>query len=419
MNRSQLASKQETIKGAIRGILERMNAEQRETFTAEERPEFARLEGELKEVTEKLQQLQEDADRIASINRNLAPAAFSADGKGSIGERFINAKAWQEWIGRFPGRMIPDGAKHLMSPPVEFRSLLKELITGAGSTSAGAFVVPEDTGIYEPLGRYPRTLLDLISRGGTSSDSVSYVRQTRRVQEAAPVPEANITTFTGGIGQVSGAKPEGRMEFAQVLESVKTIAVWIPATKRALSDAAQLRTLIDQDLREDTLEELERQIYSGDGTGENFTGIVNTANVLNQAWDVDVFRTARLAKLDVEVMGRTQPTAFVLHPSDWAVIELTRDGENRYYYGGPLSIGEKRLWGLPVVTSMAVTEGTGLVANWRKARLWDREAATISMSDSHNDFFTRNMVAILCELRAAFGITLPGGFCKFATRSGT
>ena len=29
------------------------------------------------------------------------------------------------------------------------------------------------------------------------------------------------------------------------------------------------------------------------------------------------------------------------------------------------------------------------------------------MSDSHSDFFIRNMVAILAELRAAFGIVQP------------
>jgi len=42
--------------------------------------------------------------------------------------------------------------------------------------------------------------------------------------------------------------------------------------------------------------------------------------------------------------------------------------------------------------------------------LWDRERATVSVSDSHEDFFIRNMVAILAEMRAAFGLIRPSAF---------
>jgi hypothetical protein len=42
--------------------------------------------------------------------------------------------------------------------------------------------------------------------------------------------------------------------------------------------------------------------------------------------------------------------------------------------------------------------------------LWDREQAAISVSDSHADFFVRNLIAILAELRAAFGVIRPPAF---------
>jgi HK97 family phage major capsid protein len=89
---------------------------------------------------------------------------------------------------------------------------------------------------------------------------VEFVRQLTQVNAAAPVAEANVTDFTGATGQVQGLKPEGSMTFEKVTETVKTIAVWIPATKRALSDAAQLRGLIDDELRADLAEELENQM---------------------------------------------------------------------------------------------------------------------------------------------------------------
>src|SRR5690606_30845837 len=164
----------------------------------------------------------------------------------------------------------------------------KDLVTGSSSTSAGAFVIPDQTGIYEPLGRYPLTLRDLISERTTGSDTVEFVRQVTQVTQAAPVPEANVTDYDGDPGQVSGEKPEGSMTFQRVQEVVKTIAVWIPATKRALSDAGQIRGLIDQELRADVLEEAENQMLNGDGSGENLTGLNHTSNVLGQAFTTDI-----------------------------------------------------------------------------------------------------------------------------------
>jgi hypothetical protein len=34
----------------------------------------------------------------------------------------------------------------------------------------------------------------------------------------------------------------------------------------------------------------------------------------------------------------------------------------------------------------------------------------ISMTNSHSDFFVRNLIAILAEMRAAFGIIRPAAF---------
>jgi HK97 family phage major capsid protein len=321
-----------------------------------------------------------------------------------------------------PSGRIPEGARGLISPPVEFRSLLpqrKDLITGVSDTSAGAFVQVDYTGIYEPLGRYALNVLDLINRRQTTSDLVEFVRQTQRVQEAAPVAEANVTEYSGATGEVSGIKPEGAMAFEKVQEAVKTIAVWIPATKRALSDAAQIRGLIDQELRADLMEELEDQIVNGNGVGENFTGIFNTAGILVQAFNTDIFTTTRQAITTLQVTGRASPTAFAFHPSDWETIELTQDGNNRYYYAGPQARGPQTLWGVPVVTSQSMTQGTGLLGDFRKAVLWDREAASIQVSDSHEDFFIRNMVAILAEMRAAFGLIRPSAFVEIDMEAGS
>jgi hypothetical protein len=44
--------------------------------------------------------------------------------------------------------------------------------------------------------------------------------------------------------------------------------------------------------------------------------------------------------------------------------------------------------------------------------LWDRQQTTLAVSDSHADFFIRNMVAFLAELRAVSGTIRPPRWLK-------
>lgn len=334
--------------------------------------------------------------------------------KGSIGEQFVSNDQYQSWLKQVaPNGRIPDSVKGIHSPAIEVQGLnVKTLVTGSGATSGGAFIMNEDSGIYEPLGRYPTSVLDLVSRRQTNSDAVEFVRQTAQVTQATAVPEANVTTFASGQGEIEGEKPEGAMTFERVTVNVETVAVWVPATKRALSDASQLRGIIDQEIREDLLEELDRLVLNGDGADGEFTGIYNTSNVLGQSYSTSILETTRKAITNLRTNGKVSPTAWVMHPNDWEDIDLLQDSYGRYHRGGPFASGPNTLWGVPVVESFNATEGTPILGNWNKAVIWDREQTTISVSDSHSDFFIRNMVAVLGELRAAFGVLKPAAFVE-------
>ena len=403
--------------------------EAKRDFTPEERQKVDGYLAEAKKLKDQIKQREGDAALkalILELGAGLEPAPEQHPGQAvpagkgqTLGERFINAPAYQQWFKSVaPTGEFPVNFMGFHSPPVQFKGLKdllpdgrKHLITGADSTSAGAFVVADRTDIYEPLGRFPLNLLALVQRRTTGSDMVEFVRQTVQVTESAPTPEANVKYPTGATGEIVGTKPQGQMAFEIAFAPVKTIAVYVGATRRALSDAAQIRGIIDQDLRDDLNEELENQIINGNGVGENFTGILFTAGVLVQAFAVNALATLRRAITTIQVTGRTNPTAWVFNPTDWENIELTQDGVNRYYYAGPMGTGPMTLWGLPVATCQNLPAGQALLGNWRKALLWDREQAAIYTTDSHSDWFIKNIIAILAELRAAFGLTRPSGFC--------
>src|SRR5690606_35943100 len=178
-------------------------------------------------------------------------------------------------------------------------------------------------------------------------DTVEFVQQTTQLSSAAPVPEATsaaaptsaaeagpLVPATGG-----GYKPEGTLAFQKVTATVKTIAEWVPATKRGLADASQLRGLIDDELRADLAEEEEDQILNGSGSGENLTGILQTSGIQTQAWSTDLLETIRKAKTKTRTVGRVIPNGIVLNPEDAERLDLLKptSGDGQFYGPGPFA----------------------------------------------------------------------------------
>jgi HK97 family phage major capsid protein len=325
----------------------------------------------------------------------------------NLGLEVVGSAAFKAAMAPF-GDRVPEKAR-FQTDPIS----VKSLFTGTDSTSAGVFVTAEQTGILETLGRRPLTIRNVISVRRTGSDTVEYVRQTAHTNNAATVPEATSSATDGTATTITGGyKPEGAWSFERQTATVKTIAEWVPATKRALADAGQLEGLINDELRADIAEEEENQILLGDGAGEDLTGIFNTSGIQSQAFDTDIFTTVRRALTKARIVGRVVPNAVALNPEQVEVIDLAREnGATGAYLGaGPFALGPRTLWGLPVIESEAIPAGRALVGDFTKAVLWDREQTTVTMTDSHADFFVRNLVAILAEERVAFGVTRPTAF---------
>lgn len=408
-------------------IAEKADAESREMNTDEKaRYDDAMAKGA--RLLEDMKAAKRDAEIIAqakSLAEEIgghAPADVEAQEKAgtpsarvkNLGLEVVSSPQFKSMMKGFTNSdgsvRIPDRTT-VKSDPIR----VKSLFTGASGTSAGAFVTPEQTGIIEMLGRRPLTIRDLISVRRTGSDTVEYVRQTAHTNAAAVVPEAQSaapidgTTVTPVIG---GLKPEGSWAFERVSTSVKTIAEWVPVTKRALADAAQLEDLIRDELSKDIAEREEEQILAGDGVGENITGILSTSGIQSQAFDTDIFVSVRKAITKARTVGRVVPNAVLMNPLDVETVDLAREDGGRFYGAGPFSMGPRTLWSLPIVESETISAGTAVVGDFSKAVLWDREDTTVTFSDSHADFFIRNLVAVLAEERVAFGVTRPAAFVQ-------
>jgi HK97 family phage major capsid protein len=393
-----------------------LSAEEKQTVI-DSNKKIEALEHQAKDLHEQ----QEMRGQTEARSRQLRQPAGGLGAGGYSGEekarkdlpRLVNPGAmvledaeFKAWLDRhMNGGAFTSGQFH-SSPRVSIPGGMKTLVTGSSDTTGGALIPAYQMYPQMVQGTYarPLTIRDLVTTGNTTADAIEFPIEGTPTNAAAPVAEATATSGS------SGAKPESALALSKGTTTVKTIAHWVPATRRALADAGMLRMYIDTFLRYGLDEELEDQMLTGSGSGENFTGVLNTSGIQTQAYATDLLTTTRKARTLVRVTGRATPTAYVMHPNDWEDIDLLQDNEARYYFGGPSVLGMPRLWGLPVVESEGMTEGTSVCADWRRAVLLDREQTQILVSDSHSDFFVRNLIAILAELRAAFFVIRPSAF---------
>ncbi len=347
--------------------------------------------------------------------------AARKDAQKSLTQRILTDPEYSEWYRKAAPQGNFSKEVRVSSPPVNVPGGIKALVTGTADGSAGAFVFNDvQRNLDQFIIRRPLVMRDIITMGRTDSDLVEYVRQVSETNNAAMVPEATSSAVIDGstvTAAMGGLKPESAMVFERVTTPVRTVAHWMPATKRALADAGQMETLIENFLRYGVEEELEDQMVLGNGSGENFTGLANISNLTAQAWDTNLMVTTRRARTKVRTVGRMTATAYLLNPYDWENIQLLRTEEGgvntgQFFFGGPAAVEVPTLWNLPVVESESVPQGTGYVGNFRTLILWDRQQTSVQMTDSHADFFVRNLVAILAEARAAFGCLRPAAIVE-------
>lgn len=362
---------------------------------------------------------------VGNHDLDIAPngsTAKKAAEKLSVGSMFTKSDEFKSMLGAVPNGAFSEKMR-VQSAPMAFGGMKDLFYSGNRDESAGFLVESDKRGMQDPFYERPLSIRNLVASGNTTSDTIEYVRMVSVDNNAAVVAEARSaaaidgTTVTDVIG---GLKPQSGFEFERDSTTVKTIAHWIPITKRALSDAAQIRTMIDSFLRYGLEEALEDELIGGTGSGEHFLGLNNTPGVQTQGAPTgtqDNLDILRIARRKVRIGGRATPTAYVMNPVDWERIELMRDDNGVFYGNGPFNLTTPRVWGLPIVESEAIAPGTAWVAAWNFAVLYDREQATVQATDSHADFFVRNLVAILAELRAAFCVLRPSAFVKITLGS--
>jgi HK97 family phage major capsid protein len=330
-----------------------------------------------------------------------APAAAK-----SLGQMFLDSAEFKSLNGGRNGANMPSPFQVNRADVTGLWST-KDVYSGMPSGTPGSFGSIQRDPIVVPPMRTKR-VRDLFPSRTTTAAVIEYFRMTGFTNNAAAVAERDGSAFA--------AKPQSSFSFVGEQAPVRTLAHWEAAHRNVLADEPQLRSIIDNELLYGLRLQEDAQILNGDGSGENLLGIMETNGIQGYDWSDGALKDTKADAIrraaTLSFLAYYEPTGVVLHPNDWEDIELSKDDNGQYLVAVSVALGgEPRLWRIPVVDTPAMTEGKALVGAFGTgAQLYDREQASIRISEQHADFFVRNAIVVLAEQRLALAVKRPEAF---------
>lgn len=351
------------------------------------------------ELTEKvdkaLSELGDATTRLGDLEKRAAREKdVQEQGFKSLGDMVIESAAYK--AGNLTG-----ASRGSIKVSADRAAITSANTTVGAGRSPGTSLVPGQRlpGIIG-LPQRQMTIRDLLLQGRTTSSVIEYVKQTGYTNNAAPVAETT-------------AKPYSDLTFDMTSAPVRTLAHLFKASRQILDDAEGLRSYIDGQARYGLEFVEENQLLNGSGTGQNIHGLVPQATAFAPAFtpaDATGIDRIRLAILQV-FLAQFPATGIVLHPTDWASIELTKDAGGNYIIGNPQGALSPTLWNLPVVSTQAMAAGEFLVGAFSyAAQIFDRMDIEVLLSSENVDDFEKNMFTIRAEERLALAVYRPEAF---------
>lgn len=338
-----------------------------------------------------------------------AQAGVPAERK-SVGEQFADSDV----LAAYHEKGVKGVDAHIDVKAYEMKTLLTT--TGYPPESLRA------PGIIETATRDPQSVIGLFSVINTNQNAYPYLTESTFTNNAAEAAEG-------------AAYGEAALAFTEATESIRKFGVSLPVTDELLADESAIKGYIDSRLRLMLQLRLDSQLLSGNGTAPNIEGILDAgkSSVGEVAYGSYNGTLARIgafyeAITNVRTNSFLEPDAIVMHPNDWNQIVTQQNTTTGTSSAGLTEVGPtfvasgmfgggvaNQLWGLPVVATTAITEGSAIVGKFGggvAAHIVMRDGVDIAVSDSHDDFFTKGKLMLRAQMRLGFPVYRQAAFCK-------
>jgi len=240
----------------------------------------------------------------------------------------------------------------------------------------------------------------LIPVGSTSSPTVDYLKHIGG--------EGTVAFQTEGQ-----SKAQVDFDFQLVSQVLKTIAVFTRVTKQSIDDIPRLSSFIANQLTEQWFDFEDNQIINGDGTGNNFDGILKNATdyVKSYGTTSTVFQhlVGAIAQLET---NNFDANGIVMHPMDFVNLLSYKTSTGEFNHPGLVYGADNllRLYGTPIIKNSAIGQGHSLVGDWTKAELIVKDGLQFDISYDDADNFTKNKVTLRLEARELLAVYMGIAF---------
>ena len=297
--------------------------------------------------------------------------------------------AKSEKLREFANGMV---AKVSMESAVSAHAFYKNTIVNADATTAPDRQPGIIPGAFRQL-----KLRDLVPVGQTSLNVIETTRELAFTNNAAETAEGS-------------AKPESDVTFELVTTNIRTIAHWLKMSKQVIADAPTVASYVDLRLAFGVEKRIDSQIINGDGNSPNLSGMTKSGNYTAFSPTTGESGIDSIARTLAAIEGSDYSgSGILLNPADfWAIRRLKGTTNDHYLYGDPTSVGQFTLWGIPVITSNALTAGKVIVADFQQAYFyWNRQGTIVQMFEQDDDNVQKNLVTLRGEARGALETRVP------------
>jgi HK97 family phage major capsid protein len=341
---------------------------------------------------------EEVSARLANVEQVIAGldargGSFGGGRPASVGFQALNALQEDQQFMQAAAAAGRQGKVALFNARVNVDSSIRAALTNEGRGGSSDGSIPSQPGRVGLVGpaMAPLRLLDVLPSRPVTSDSVEFVQ---------------LTATGDAAEQETEGATKAELEFAGELQNaqIATIAGWTAASKQVLSDHGALQGQVDLVLRNKVLSKLENLLINGAGGTGKIKGLLAQATTFLPTIGTTPADVVGEALVRMANNGY-RPNLVVLNPLDWFRITITKTNtEGEYVFGSPTAPVPPALWNTAIVPTSSLAEGDFLCVDTNYVTVLDREQMTVTLSNSHSDFFVRNMVAILGELRAGLEV---------------
>lgn len=283
-----------------------------------------------------------------------------------------------------------------------------EYIFGRDESGVQPWATLQLPGIVDHTEDAETTILDLVTTGTTANSWLEYRILDAYNRAAAVVPE-------------KGVKPRATISTDKGEAAAYEVATGIDLTNQEIRDDATLVRLIDGLLRLDLREKLADLVLNGTGSGEP-RGILNTPGIQTAVTPKeDILTTLRAAKDLFRRHKAPGSVSVLLSVEDAYKLDTTKLSNEGYLYSGaPFGQGSvPTAWGMPIVVSSELSEGTALVGKFGAFDLLIRKGVTVEAFPQHADYAERNLVYVRAECSAMTVQRWPSAIAEVTLPSGS